>query len=202
MKGIKHRSKIQKGIKNIISSAFTDEVSDLFKEIKDFQELAEKILEQDQEKYKKYFEKYMIHETNLLKIEYRKIEMNYKDSMFRTNKRAEVFEKKLADPNLNQDMDHFYRREYLNILKPVYVIEQVLENYGKYLEVLRITMEEFSEWFFLKRADFLKQLLQPFIVKNETSRKERETWIYKKYAKQITSNRRMKMYKRVGLKIK
>jgi hypothetical protein len=198
LKGIKHRKKITNGIKDIIQSANAVKIDNFFDTLKEFRELAAKIPEQEQENYEMYVEKHFKHEFNLLRIEYKKIEMNYKDTLFRTDKRAVKFETNLADKNLNKDMRDFYRKEYLNILKPMYYLEQMLENYRKYQEVLKLTMEEFSEWFFLGRIDFLKQLLQPFIVIDD-SRKGREIWIYKKYEKELTKERKQKMYKRAQM---
>jgi hypothetical protein len=198
MKGIKHRKKITNGIKKIILSANTTKVKDLFDQLKEFQELAVKIPEQDQENYEKYFDKHMKHELNLLRIEYKKIEMSYKDTLFRTDKRAVKFENNLADKTLSNDMRNFYEKEYLNILKPMYYLEQMLENYRKYLDVLHLVMDEFSEWFFLGRIDYVKQLLHPYIISDEST-KNKEIWVYKKYEKELTLERKQKMYKRAGL---
>ena len=200
MKGVKYGKQMKKFIKQIKFVALNESVDSFFKELKDFQEeLAAKIPEQEQEKYQKYFDRYMIHELNLVRIELRKIEFNYKESVHRTSKQIEKFNSKLADPNLRKDMREFYQEEYLNILKPMYTIEQILENFRKYFDVLKTTHEEFSEWFFLGRIDFLKQLLQPFIVVDEKSKKEKEIWIYKKYSKKMTADRVKRMYQQVGL---
>lgn len=203
MDNIKFKSKIVKGIKKIILSANTDSTVSLFNELKEFQELAKKIPESEQEKYEKYFEKYMIHEINLLKIEFRKIDMNYQEIVFKTNQQTLKFENLLADKELNQDMRSFYQKEYLNILKPQFIMEQVRENFEKYLNVVDMVKEEFNEWFFLGRIDFLKQLLKPYIVEaSTTNKKKEEIWVYKKYAKEITPERKIAMYKKVGLKLK
>ncbi|MGC9781162.1 MAG: hypothetical protein HZR80_18110 [Candidatus Heimdallarchaeota archaeon] len=198
MKGIKHGNKIRKFCKTVISFAYSDSVSSFFQEIKNFQKLAEKITEQA--KYEKYFSRHMTHELNLIRIELKKIELNYKDSIHRTSRKIEEFEAKLADKELNQDMKDFYRKEYLNILKPMFFIEQVNENFKKYYEVLMKIKDEFNEWFFLGRVDFLKQILKPYIVSDDSSSKDREIWIYKKYAKELTKERKERMYQKVGLK--
>ncbi|MBN1330001.1 MAG: hypothetical protein JXA54_11060 [Candidatus Heimdallarchaeota archaeon] len=203
MDKIKFKNQIVKGIKRIIISANNDSAEPFFDEIKEFQELARKIPENEQEKYEKYFEKYMIHEINLLKIDFRKIDMNYQEIVLKTNQQSLKFENLLANKELNQDMRNFYQREYLNILKPQFIMEQVRENYEKYLEVVRLVKEEFTEWFFLGRIDFLKQLLKPYISEmNAGNKKKEEIWIYKKYAKELTPERITAMYKKAGLKVK
>lgn len=200
---IKFKNQIVKGIKKIIVSANSESIEPLFNEIKEFQELAKKIPETEQEKYEKYFDKYMIHEINLLKIEFRKIDMNYQEIVFKTNQQSIKFENHLANKELNQDMRSFYKKEYLNILKPQFIIEQVRENFEKYLEVVELIKEEFNEWFFLGRVDFLRQLLQLYIFEMSTaSKKKEEIWIYKKYAKELTPERITAMYKKAGLKLK
>lgn len=201
MKGIKYRNKINNAIKTIISLANSDKVSSLFDALKEFQQLAEKIPDQEQENYVKYFSKHFNHEMRLLSIEQRKIEMNYREVIFRTDQQSAKFQERLTDESLNRDMRQFYHKEYLNILKPKYIIEQVLENFRKYLEVLNFIKEEFNEWFFLGRIDFLKQLLKPYIVYDD-SRKKKEIWIYKKYEKELTPERKQKMYENAGMKIK
>lgn len=202
MSKIKNSKKIRKFIKEIISEAVSSSISDLFKVLKEFHELAEKIPQKEQENYERYFDKYMTHEINLVRIELRKIEMNYKESIHRTNKRAEKFDRELANKSLAQEMRTFYQKEYLNILKPMFYIEQVYENFQKYLEVIKIVQEEFSEWFFLGNIDFVKQLLQPYIVVDDSSRREKEIWIYKKYEKELTDGRKKKMLDRAGLLVK
>lgn len=200
MSKIKNSKKIRKFIKEIISETFTISVSPLFKLLKEFHELAEKIPQKEQENYERYFDRYMTHEINLVRIELKKIEMSYKESIHKTNKRAEKFETRLADKELAQEMRVFYQKEYLNILKPMYYIEQVFENFKKYLEVIRVIQEEFNEWFFLGRIDFLKQLLKPYIITDDSSRREKEIWIYKRYEKELTKERQEKMLQRAGLK--
>lgn len=202
MSKIKNSKKIRKHIKKIISEAISSSISDLFKVLEDFHELAEKIPQKEQENYERYFDKYMTHEINLVRIELRKIEFNYKESMLKTNKRAEKFDRELAKESLAQEMRTFYQKEYLNILKPLFYIEQIYENFQKYLEVIKIVQEEFKEWFFLGRIDFLKQLLQPYIVVDDSSRREKEIWIYKKYEKELTDERKKKMFDRAGLLVK
>ena len=96
----------------------------------------------------------------------------------------------------------FYQKEYLNILKPLFYIEQVYENFQKYLEVIKIVQEEFNEWFFLGNIDFMKKLLQPYIVVDDSSRREKEIWIYKRYEKELTDERKKKMFDRAGLLVK
>lgn len=201
MKGIKYRSKITKAIKTIISTALADKISLLFDALEEFQQLAIKIPDNEQEKYEKYFSKYFNHELRLLDIEQRKIEMNYREVVFRTDQQSVKFNERLADKSLKRDMREFYHKEYLNILKPKYTIEQVLENFRKYLEVLNFVKEEFNEWFFLGRIDFLKQLLKPYIVSDD-SKKKKEIWIYKKFEKKLTPERMQKMYENAGLKLK
>jgi len=200
MSKIKNSKKIRKHIKEIISEAISSSISDLFNVLKEFHELAEKIPKKEQENYERYFDKYMTHEINLVRIELRKIEFSYKESMLKTNKRAEKFDRELAKESLAQEMRTFYQKEYLNILKPLFYIEQVYENFQKYLEVIKIVQEEFNEWFFLGRIDFLKQLLQPYIVVDDSSRRKKEIWIYKKYQKELTKERQEKMLQRAGLK--
>ena len=202
MSKIKNSKKIRKFIKEIITEAVSSSISDLFKVLKEFHELAEKIPQKEQENYERYFDKYMTHEINLVRIELRKIEMNYKESIHRTNKRAEKFDKELAKESLAQEMRSFYQKEFLNILKPMFYIEQVYENFQKYLEVIKIVQEEFNEWFFLGNIDFVKKLLQPYIVVDDSSRREKEIWIYKKYEKELTDGRKKKMLDRAGLLVK
>jgi len=202
MSKIKNSKKIRKFIKEIITEAVSSSISDLFKVLKEFHELAEKIPQKEQENYERYFDKYMTHEINLVRIELRKIEMNYKESIHRTNKRAEKFDRKLAKESLAQEMRSFYQKEFLNILKPMFYIEQVYENFQKYLEVIKIVQEEFNEWFFLGNIDFVKKLLQPYIVVDDSSRREKEIWIYKKYEKELTDGRKKKMLDRAGLLVK
>ena len=198
MKKVKHRNKVRSFIKDIIEKAREEKTNPFFSELKDFQQLAEKIPEQEQDDYEKYFSKYFDHEMNLLRIEQKKIEMNYKEVIFRTDKQAIKFEQRISDPNVKVDMRNFYKKEYLNILKPQYIIAQVLENFNNYLEVLRITRDEFNEWFFLGRIDYLEQLLAPYISE-DSKRKKKEIWIYKKYEKDLTAERKERMYKRAGL---
>ncbi len=199
MSRIKNSKKIRNFIKEIVVEARTSEVSNLFKVLKEFQELAEKIPQTEQENYEQYFNRYMTHEINLVRIELKKIELNYKESVFKTDKRAEKFEKELANKSLADEMRRFYQKEYLNILKPMFYIQQVLDNFTKYLEVLRLIQEEFNEWFFLGNIDFIKQLLQPYIVIDDSSRREKEIWIYKRYEKELTDERKKKMFERAGL---
>ena len=201
MKRIKHSSKIRSFIKEIIEKAKMDKIEFFFSEIEEFQQLTTKIPEQDQENYVKYFTKYMDHELNLLRIELKKIELNYKEVIFRTDQQSIKFDNRLADKELQTDMRNFYKKEYLNILKPQYILEQVLDNFKKYLEVLRITRDEFSEWFFLGRIDYLKQLLKPYFVE-EGTRKKKEIWIYKRYEKELTLEKKQRMYQRAGLIVK
>lgn len=196
MKGIKHKNKINKFIKQLFKDAYAGTVTSFFKTILEFQKLAEKISEKDQENYNRYFKRYMVHEMNLARIEFKKLEFTYKDSVFRTDKRAEQFESKLADPELVQDMKEFYQKEYLKILKPMYFIEQVVENFKQYLQILEITKDEFSEWFFLGRIDYLKELLSTYIVPDESS-KNKEIWIYTKFKQKLTPERKEKMLARV-----
>ncbi|MBK5112115.1 MAG: hypothetical protein JJE41_00695 [Candidatus Heimdallarchaeota archaeon] len=202
MSKIKNSKKIRKHIKEIITETFTESVSSLFKVLEEFHELAEDIPQKEQENYERYFDKYMTHEINLVRIELKKIEMNYKESVFRTDKRAEKFERELANESLAQEMRVFYQKEFLNILKPLFYIEQVYENFTKYLEVIKAIQEEFNEWFFLGNIDFVKQLLQPYIVLDESSRREKEIWIFKKYEKELTDERKKKMFDRAGLLVK
>jgi len=202
MKSLKFKNKIRKFTKEIITEALSSNISALFKVLKKFHELAEKIPQKEQENYERYFNKYMTHEINLVRIELKKIEMNYKESVHRTNKRAEKFERELANKELAQEMRTFYQKEYLNILKPLFYIEQVFENFQKYLEVIKKIQDEFNEWFFLGNIDFVKQLLQPYIVVDDSSRREKEIWIYKKYQKELTDERKKKMFDRAGLLVK
>jgi len=202
MKGIKHRKKIINGIIRIIASANETKVETYLDELREFREIADKIPEADQNKYQVYFEKHITHEINLLRIEYRKIEMHYRDLLHRTNKRAATFEERLSEKGLPKDMVHFYQKEFLNILKPKFIMEQIADNYKKYIDVVNITKEEFSEWFFLGRIDFVKQLLKPYIVVDDSSKKKEEIWIYKLHQQELTLDRKKKMYERVGLKIK
>ncbi|NPE10010.1 MAG: hypothetical protein GNW80_17150 [Asgard group archaeon] len=202
MAKIKNSKKIRKFIKEIITEAVSSSVSDLFRVLKEFHELAENIPQKEQENYKRYFDKYMTHEINLVRIELRKIEFNYKESMLKTNKRAEKFDRELAKESLAQEMRTFYQKEFLNILKPMFYIEQVYENFQKYLEVINVIQEEFNEWFFLGNIDFMKKLLQPYIVVDDTSRREKEIWIYKRYEKELTDERKKKMFDRAGLLVK
>lgn len=199
MKSLNLKNKIVKFVKQIIVSANSENVSMLFKNLKEFQGLASSIAEKEQEYYKKYFEKNMTHEINLLRIDYKKIEFGYKESVIKTDKMIENFEAKLADKSIKQDMRVFYQKEYLNNLKPMYVMEQMQENFKHYLEVLNLIQEEFDEWFFLGRLDFLKQLLQPYIVSEESTGKEKEIWTYKKYEKGLTKERMERMYKQTKL---
>lgn len=202
MAKIKNSKKIRKFIKEIITEAVSSSVSDLFEVLKEFHELAEDIPKKEQENYERYFDKYMTHEINLVRIELRKIEFNYKESMHRTNKRAEKFDRELANESLAQEMRVFYQKEYLNILKPMFYIEQVYENFQKYLEVIKVIQEEFNEWFFLGNLDFMKKLLQPYIVVDDSSRREKEIWIYKRYEKELTDERKKKLFDRAGLLVK
>jgi hypothetical protein len=202
MSKIKNSKKIRKLIKEIITETFTESVSSLFKVLEEFHELAEDIPQKEQENYERYFDKYMTHEINLVRIELKKIEMNYKESVFKTDKRAEKFERELSNESLAQEMRVFYQKEFLNILKPMFYIEQVYENFTKYLEVLKAIQEEFNEWFFLGNIDFVKQLLQPYIVLDESSRREKEIWVYKKYEKELTDERKKKMFDKAGLLVK
>lgn len=202
MAKIKNSKKIRKFIKEIITEAVSSSVSDLFKVLKEFHELAEDIPQKEQVNYERYFDKYMTHEVNLVRIELRKIEFSYKESMHKTNKRAEKFDRELANESLAQEMRIFYQKEYLNILKPLFYIEQVYENFQKYLEVIKVIQEEFNEWFFLGNLDFMKKLLQPYIVVDDTSRREKEIWIYKRYEKELTNERKKKMFDRAGLLVK
>jgi hypothetical protein len=179
-----------------MKEAYSGTVSGFFKTITEFQKLAQKVPEEYQENYEKYFRRIMTHEMNLARIEFKKLEMTYKDSIFRTDKKAEEFEAKLADPDLVPDMKQFYLKEYLNILKPMYFIEQVVENFTQYMLLLEITRDEFSEWFFLGRTDYLKGLLSSYIVPDE-ARKGKEIWLYEKYKKTLTQERKEKMLSRV-----
>jgi len=199
MSRIKNSKKIRNFIKEIVIKARMESVSNLFDVLAEFKELATKIPQNEQEKYELYFNRYMTHEINLVRIELKKIEMNYKESVFKTDKRAEKFEKELANESLAEEMRRFYRKEYLNILKPMFYIQQVFENFTKYLEVLKLLQEEFNEWFFLGNIDFLKKLLQPYIVVDDSSRREKEIWIYKRYEKELTDERKKKMFERAGL---
>jgi hypothetical protein len=201
MVGLLARKKMQKAIKELIAKARAKRVKELFSSLEDFRKTAEKISEDEQEEYTKYFTKYFDHELRLLNIEGRKIEMNYKEIIFRTDQQASKFNERLAQPDLDKSMRNFYRKEYLNILKPQYVIAQVLDNFRKYIEVLKIIEEEFSEWFFLGRLDYLKELLQPYIVMSE-EKKQKEIWIYKKYEKELEIERKEEMFKRAGISLK
>jgi len=176
--------------------AYAGSVGSFFKTIKAFQKLAEKVSEPDQEKYEKYFRRYITHEINLARIEFKKLELTYNDSVYRTGKRAAQFEERLADPELIQDMKEFYQKEYLNILKPMYYIEQVVENFRQYMLILDITRDEFKEWFFLGRIDYLKELLSTYIVIDESGKKK-EIWLYEKYRQKLTEERKEKMLARV-----
>ncbi|MHA1739845.1 MAG: hypothetical protein ACTSXA_15890 [Candidatus Heimdallarchaeota archaeon] len=196
MKGVKHKNKIKKYIKELMREAYAGSVGSFFKTIVEFQKLATKVSESDQENYEKYFRRYFTHEINLARIEFKKLEMTYKDTVHRTDKRAAQFEAKLADPELVQDMKTFYQKEYLNILKPMYYIEQVVENFRHYMLILDITRDEFSEWFFLGRIDYFKELLSTYIVKDESS-KNKEIWLYEKYKQKLTEERKEKMIARV-----
>ncbi|MHA1308694.1 MAG: hypothetical protein ACTSQN_15490 [Candidatus Heimdallarchaeota archaeon] len=196
MKGVKHKNKIKKYIKELMREAYAGSVGSFFKTIKAFQKLAEKVSEPDQEKYEKYFRRYITHEINLARIEFKKLELTYNDSVYRTGKRAAQFEERLADPELIQDMKEFYQKEYLNILKPMYYIEQVVENFRQYMLILDITRDEFKEWFFLGRIDYLKELLSKYIVIDESGKKK-EIWLYEKYRQKLTEERKEKMLARV-----
>ncbi len=196
MKGVKHKNKINKYIKELMREAYAGSVGSFFKTIVEFQKLAAKVSESNQKNYEKYFKRYFTHEINLARIEFKKLEMTYKDTVHRTDKRATQFEEKLADPKLVLDMKNFYQKEYLNILKPMYYIEQVVENFRHYMLILDITQDEFSEWFFLGRIDYLKELLSTYIVKDESS-KNKEIWLYEKYKQKLTDERKEKMIARV-----
>lgn len=196
MKRIKHSNKIKKFIKNIIPLTYKEDVETFIDSLNDFRKIATDIPEKEQAEYEKYFKKNMSHELNLLRIEYKKIEYSYKESVLRTDKQAEKFITRLADRELTKDMRIFFQKEYLNILKPKFYIEQVKENYEHYLEVLNILLEEFNEWFFLDNVNFIHQLLQPFIRKDTTGK---EIWIYKRYEKEITDERKERMLKIAGL---
>lgn len=196
MKGVKHKNKINKYVKELMKEAYAGTVSSFFGILVEFQKLAAKISDSDQENYEKYFRRYITHEINLARIEFKKLELTYKDSVHRTDKRAAQFEEKLADPKLVQDMKEFYQKEYLNILKPMYYIEQVVENFRQYMLILDITRDEFSEWFFLGRIDYLKELLSTYIVKDESNEKK-EIWLYEKYKQKLTQERIEKMLARV-----
>lgn len=199
MQRVKFGKKVRKFITEIIPIAYTKDISIYFEEIEGFQKLAQKIPDQEQEKYEQYFAKHMTHQINLVQINFRKIEMKYRESVHRTSKQSEKFNSLLADPKLKQHMRTFYQKEYLKILNPMYFLEQLKENYSKYIEVLEITQNEFSEWFFLGRIDFLKQLLQPYIVENKSSSKEKEIWIYRKHAQELIPERKKRMYEQAGL---
>jgi hypothetical protein len=196
MKGVKHKNKIKKYTKELMREAYAGSVGSFFKVITEFQKLAAKVSESDQENYERYFRRYFTHEINLARIEFKKLELTYKDSVHRTDKRAMQFEEKLADPELVQDMKEFYQKEYLNILKPMYYIEQVVENFRQYMIILDITRDEFSEWFFLGRIDYLKELLSTYIVSDDSS-KSKEIWLYEKYKQKLTPERKEKMLARV-----
>ncbi|MBD3190316.1 MAG: hypothetical protein GF308_06715 [Candidatus Heimdallarchaeota archaeon] len=201
MMKIRLKRKTEKKIKGIIESAKAEKVSKLFKSLTNSHELLEKIPESEQESYEEYFTEQMNRELELLRIELKKIEVNYKEVIYKTKLQEAKFKERLSEKGLDQEMREFYLQEYLNILKPEYTLEQILENFQKYLEVLTIIKDEFHEWFFLGRLDYLKQLLKQYIV-NDGSPKKREIWIYKKNEKELTLTRKKKMYKRVGLKFK
>lgn len=202
MKRVKHGKKIRKFITEIISLTLTKDVSTYLEEINDFHQLARKIPEEEHEAFEQYFDKHMTHQVNLVQIHLRKIDMKYKDTVHRTSKQSVKFNSLLADPKLKQGMRAFYQKEYLKILNPMYFLEQLKDNFSRYIEVLEITQDEFSEWFFLGRFEYLKQLLQPYIVENDSKSKETEIWIYKKYAQELTVERKKKMYKQAGLDYK
>jgi len=200
MKRLKYQKKVQKGIKDLIVKANAILVEDFFSSLKELQQLALKIPQTEQEAYEKLFTRQMTHELNLLRIEYKKIEFRYKEVLFNTNKEITKFERLLADSSLTKDMRQFYQKEYLKVLEPLYYLEQMKENFETFLKVLRITTEEFTEWFFLGRFDFLKQLLQPFIVMDDKT-KGKEIWLYKRYAKELQPSRKQRMFKKAGLKV-
>lgn len=197
MNRIKHGNKIKKFIKNIIPIAYKENVETFIHNLNDFRKIAVDVPETLHEDYVKYFKKYMSHELSLLRIEYKKIEYSYKESVLLTDKQSEKFITRLSDRELSKDMRIFYQKEHMNILKPKFYLEQIKENYEHYLEVLNIFTEEFNEWFFLDNVNFLHQLLQPFIRKDSSGK---EIWIYKKYEKEITDERKEKILKIAGLK--
>ncbi len=199
MQRVKFGKKVRKFISEIIPITYTKDISTYFEEIEEFGKLAKKIPDQEQEKYEQYFAKHMTHQINLVQINFRKIEMKYRDCVHRTSKQSAKFNSLFADPKLKQHMRIFYQQEYLKILNPMYFLEQLKENYSKYLEVLEITQAEFSEWFFLGRLDYLKQVLQPYIVENKHSAKEKEIWIYRKHTQELTPARKKKMFEKAGV---
>ncbi len=199
MQRVKFGKKIRKFIAEILPITYTKDVSTFFEEIEEFSKLTKKIPEKEQENYKQYFSKHMTHQVNLVQIELRKINMKYRESVHRTGKQIEKFNSLLADPKLNSGMRTFYQSEFLKILKPMHFLEQLAENFRKFIEVLEITQDEFSEWFFLGRSDYLKELLQPFIVTDDSKSKKKEIWVYRKYAQELTDERKKKLYEKAGL---
>ena len=199
MKKVKHGKKLRKFITEIIPITLKKDVSTYFKELEQMHELAQKIPDEEHGAYEQYFEKHMNHQINLVEIELRKIDMKYRESVNRTSRQIEKFTGLLANPNLKQHMRTFYQEEYLKILGPMYHLEQLKENFGLYLEVLQKTMEEFAEWFFLGRFDFLKQLLEPYISELKDHSKIREIWIYQKNSQKLTEHRKKRMYETVGI---
>ena len=199
MKRVKQGKKVRKFITEIIQTTLTKDVSAFFKEIEEFQEITRKISDEEHAAYEQYFNKHMTHQINLVQIELRKIEMKYRESVHRTSKQIEKFSGLLADPNLKQHMRVFYQEEFMKILAPMYHLEQLKENFSQYLDVLEKTQEEFSEWFFLARSDYLKQILQPYIVEQKTRSKTREIWIYQKHAQELTESRKKKIYETAGV---
>ncbi|MHA1630772.1 MAG: hypothetical protein ACTSXO_11540 [Candidatus Heimdallarchaeota archaeon] len=201
MKRLKYQKKIQKGIKDFIVKANNFFVKDFFDSLKKLQQLAASIPQQEQEAYEKFFSRQMTHELNLLRIEYKKIEFRYKDVLYNTNKEILKFENLLADSSLSENMRRFYQHEYFKVLEPLFYLEQLKENFKNYLEVLRITLDEFSEWFFNGRIDFLKQLLAPYIITDEATNKQ-EAWIYKRYAKALQPERKARLFTKAGIELK
>ena len=194
----RHRSKIKKIIEEIIKTVRDEaEVSKLLKVINEAKELAVKVSEAEQNEYAEYFEKYMNHKIRLLDIEQRKIELNYKEVIFRTDQQTAKFSNRLSEPDLTNDLREFYLKEYLNILKPQFALEQVLENYKNFMQVIKIIKEEFSEWFFLQRIDYLKQLLEPYFSLEKKKRKQKEVWLHKHFEKELSNEIKEKMFMKV-----
>ncbi|NHJ87252.1 MAG: hypothetical protein FK734_17445 [Asgard group archaeon] len=200
IKGIKYKSKISKGIKKIVSSAYNDNILLFFDELLEFQKLVEKIPRDDSIKYEKYLTWEFTSEINRIRVEAKRIEMSYKETLFKTNQKAAEFEEKITDHKISTEMRDFYQKEYLNILKPLYIIKQILENFEQYLEVIKITTEEINEWFFNGNIDFMKQLLKPFIVSEKIDGNQKETWVYKKYDKKMSDRLIEEMYRQAGFK--
>ena len=194
----KHQRKLKKLIRAIVISARSEQVSTLLDTLEESKKLATEIPEPEQEEYEEFFTKVMTQELNLLTIDVRKLTLNYEELLFKTKQQAAKFQERLADKSLDQSMREFYHKEFLNILKPKYILDQVIENYKEFLEVLKIIKDEFNDWFFLGRIDFIKQLLQPHIVLD--TQNSTEIWLYKKNENALTPERNEEMYKEASKK--